>query len=814
MILRNNPIVFMLICVFALSAGVSAQNITGSVHSNGSSLSLESAHIYLEGSQYECFSSINGTYKLNKVKKGTYVLHCELLGYAHYSQNLIVSDEDQIINIRLKESTIDLDEILVSSGSITGGLSGFLTLPGSAHYISSKELQKLNTTDPHEILRNLPGVQIQDEDGFGLRPNIGLRGTGTERSSKITIMEDGILASPAPYAAPAAYYFPTLGRMNAIEVRKGSGQIQYGPFTTGGMINGVSTPIPDRFSGRIKINAGNYDFRNIHAYMGNSHKNLSYLIEGFQYSSSGFKELDNRTTGFDKKDYIAKVRYQSNQTAKIYQSITAKIGEAHERSNETYLGLAAEDFDKNAYLRYSGSQLDEMNTKQRQMVLTHLIQPHKNIFITTSIYKNTFKRNWYKLDKVKGDDGEKVSINSLLNNPEDYANAFAIVKGETSLLPDALHVKANNRSYTSEGVQSKINAIISDQHSIEFGMRLHRDQMDRFQWIDEYQMLQNTMELTKPGVHGTESNRIEKAQAFASHLLYKFKTNKIEITPGIRLESVNMARVDYGKKDPIRSGTNIKERTNSDKVWIPGIGIQYFATETLNLFGGVHKGYAPQGSTEGTSAESSTNYELGIRVQTEKLFGSITTYFNDYNNLLGSDLSANGGMGTGDLFNGGQVQSWGIESQASYNYILNEDNNLYIPIELNYTYSQAKFKENFESNFEAWDIVEVDDELPYMSSHQLNFHTGINFQKLSINGGANYVSAMRVVAGQDRLTSENSIDGRWLANLNIRYRTSTNVTLTLQLQNALNNKYAVANRPAGLRPGKPRSFTVGISASF
>ena len=90
---------------------------------------------------------------------------------------------------------------------MTGGQRNLRNLPGSAAYISPKQLQMFQYSDITRTLRSLPGINIQEEDGFGMRPNIGMRGTGVDRSGKITLMEDGILMAPAPYAAPEAYYF-------------------------------------------------------------------------------------------------------------------------------------------------------------------------------------------------------------------------------------------------------------------------------------------------------------------------------------------------------------------------------------------------------------------------------------------------------------------------------------------------------------------------------------------------------------------------------------------------------------------------------
>ena len=127
---------------------------------------------------------------------------------------------------------------------------------GSAQYISKDQLEKFAYTDIQRILRQVPGVSVQIEDGYGLRPNISIRGVTTERSSRITLLEDNTLIAPAPYSAPSAYYFPTAGRMHAIEILKGPAAITQGPYTIGGAMNMVSTPIPRTLPGALVLDTG------------------------------------------------------------------------------------------------------------------------------------------------------------------------------------------------------------------------------------------------------------------------------------------------------------------------------------------------------------------------------------------------------------------------------------------------------------------------------------------------------------------------------------------------------------------------------
>ena len=143
----------------------------------------------------------------------------------------------------VKDSIQNLDEVIIKANTILGNKYVAQNRTGASYYLSSEELQAFNYIDINRALKSVPGVNLYEEDGFGLRPNISLRGTSPQRSSKITLMEDGVLIAPAPYSSPAAYYFPSVARMQAIEILKGSSQVTW-PLYHGGVINLVSRRFP------------------------------------------------------------------------------------------------------------------------------------------------------------------------------------------------------------------------------------------------------------------------------------------------------------------------------------------------------------------------------------------------------------------------------------------------------------------------------------------------------------------------------------------------------------------------------------------
>ena len=143
--------------------------------------------------------------------------------------------------------------------TVIGSKEALSVLPAAGDYLDLNEIRFNSYDNAHQVLIKSPGVYIQEEGGYGLLPNISLRGVDTHRSQKITLMEDGVPAAPAPYSAPSAYYAPTMGRMSGLEILKGSSQVKYGPHTTGGAINYLSTPIPTTAQAYAKTLYGSYN---------------------------------------------------------------------------------------------------------------------------------------------------------------------------------------------------------------------------------------------------------------------------------------------------------------------------------------------------------------------------------------------------------------------------------------------------------------------------------------------------------------------------------------------------------------------------
>jgi Fe(3+) dicitrate transport protein len=705
----------------------------------------------------------------------------------------------------------------LSRVTILGSAASALEIAGSAHFIGPDELERFEYADVHRILRSVPGVYLQDEEGFGQRPNIGIRGSGQDRSSRIAILEDGVLIAPAPYSAPAAYHFPIARRIYAVEVLKGPAAIPVGPRTIGGAINMISTPIPDQWTAYGDYFYGNNSSHDAHVVAGGSGEHFGLLLETVQQQSDGFKRIDpnNRNTdaGYDIEDYVFKARINTASGAAIYQALEFKYGRLEQDAQQSYLGLTDEDFKADAFRLYSATQIDQLDTKHMLRQLSWAIEPASQPWkLNFTGYNNDFDRSWYRVNSVNG-----IGLSAILEDPDVYAEQLGWLRGDTS--PDnALRARDNARSYNSRGVQGggeyALTAGVAEV-LLKGGFRFHEDYEDRLQKEDRWRMQDGNMVLTTPGTTGNQENRVVETDVNSGFVAADIDVGAWRISPGLRYESLDLKRTDYALGDATRAGGPTRVIESDASEWISGIGVTYAFSDQVRLIGGVHEGYNPPAPGSDAKAETSTNWEFGLRYQGARVSAEAIGFITDYDNLVGTVTESTGGGGEiGDQFDGGEAVVRGIELLAD-TVLWEFGAGWSVPARLSWTWTwDAEFQNSFQSNYAPWGNVTDGDNMPYVPENLGQLQLGLEQDRFEMYLNFVYQSETRTKAGSGSIPKAEATDSFVVVDLGASYRINSHFSLLARVQNLFDNEYIAARSPNGARPGIDRWAMVGLRASF
>jgi Fe(3+) dicitrate transport protein len=684
---------------------------------------------------------------------------------------------------------------------------------GAASVISNEDLQKVMDTDIHKILSAVPGLYFRTEDGYGLRPNISIRGTSIDRSAKVTIMEDGILVAPAPYTSASAYYFPTTARINSVEVLKGPSAISEGPSTIGGAINLISTPIPEVNSGKFVQEIGENGMTRTHAYAGMNSGNLGALVEIHEHQSDGFDSIANvgGNTGFDKSDIMFKARYDSGD-----HSLTLKLVEIDESSDQTYVGLSQASFESNPRMRYGLTQYDVMNNDGDQMSLTYA-GSIGNFDVVASKWSNDYHRDWFKVDQANNSgitNADGTSIGTGINNVISAANggstvAQGILDGTVAT---EVKLKHNNRYYTNEGIQFKIMTEIG-MHALTFGYRDMEDSESRYQSYEcfDQSAIGTNSTLSSCGTNYVGSNnRLRVSEASSYYIEDKITLGKLALTIGHRSEDYDQVenRWDDGAPTRTQLASGYPKYKDGDHS-TTGFGATYELNDKVQLVAGFHEGMT---AMFGTDPETADNMELGLRY-TDGTTGVEAFYFeSDYQSLKAACTNSQGGScDDGDVFDGGAVDVSGIELSASM--ILSGQNGVSYPLGLTYTSTDATFGNSFDDDGEYWGVVAAGDDVPYVPDSSLALVAGFAGSN-GLTGNIRYVSNGSSCSTAACGTYQ-TIDSHSYLDLSMRKSLSADMDVYFVIENMLDNEDVVARAPKdGIRSQKPRTMKVGFSLNF
>lgn len=694
---------------------------------------------------------------------------------------------------------------------------------GAAQYIGEQDLEKFVYTDIQRIIRQAPGVSLQVEDGYGLRPNISIRGVATERSGRITLLEDNVLIAPAPYSAPSAYYFPTAGRMSAFEVVKGPAAITQGPYTIGGAINMLSTPIPSTQSGQVTLEAGQDATYRAHATIGGKNDNgFGYMLEAHQWQSDGFQDIDRSSndTGLDVTDLTMKLAYAPKNSR---HSVELKLQYTDQDSEQSYLGLTDADFANDAQRRYGLSALDNISTEHTQVMLNYAFQINKELNFTAVAYNNTHERDWFKTEGIDLDGSDNAqdysrtswsNVISAINNNEaigetSVAMLQGILDGTIDTEAGSIQLRSNSREYYSRGIQFGLNwdkQFGEAKHHIEFGVRLHEDEEDRLQRNSTYQQVDGQLLLSDLGELGNAGNRVQDADALAVHVYDRIELGDWVFTPGLRFEDISQSRTRYtnGADRVFRD-----DRENDTTVLLPGLGVLYKIDSNLNLIAGAHKGFTAPSNSPGAKEEEAVNYELGFRYNNDAFNAELVYFLSDYDNIVGVCTASSGSdCEIGDAFNGDAATVQGIEFLLKTE--LGQFNGIRIPFNLTYSYIDSEFDTDI-SGTDFFGDVSAGDSIPYIPESQGQVTLGLEGDKWATYLNAVFVDSVCTRASCDAFEAT---DSSFILDLSGSYNVNADLRVFARIENLTDEEDIVSRQPYGARPNKSRTASVGITYSF
>lgn len=708
----------------------------------------------------------------------------------------------------IKDTTYELSSIIFKKNKPNSIIEN---IPGSTASLSKNDIKLIAPLSANEMFRKFAGVHVVDEEGVGMRINIGIRGLDPDRSRGVLVLEDGIPISLNPYGEPELYYSPVIDRMSGLEVMKGSGQIIYGPQTIGGVVNYLTSGMPDKNELKVKISAGSGALANFlinHSAKINNNVGLNTSIMHKRANQLGY-------VSFGIIDFNTKLFLKLNKKADLIY----KLGIYDEVSNSTYIGLTQTMFNQGNQDFTLMAPADVLKIRRYSSSLTHLYKFSKKTSLHSNVYAYTTTRNWQRQD---------------FSSSKSTSNQTGVIWGDTSVENGAIYMRNQNahrdRQFQVFGMESKLN------HEYLFLKRASEVKVGvRFLAEKAFEQRKNGKKYDAKSGDLVE-DEIRTGNAISSFVHNQLAlTSKIIFTAGVRFENYDYNRNILRNTFRVNNVNRIVDTNliagNTIMTIIPGVGLNINIKPNNTIFAGVHKGFAPprlkdaitaQGVVYQLDAEESWNYEVGTRGTFKQfLTYELTGFYMQFENQIIPVSESSGGTGSG-LVNGGQTIHQGIEASYKLNILnmLSSKSRSKLHFQNNLSFVKAYYnKDRFiNSGFEQINIK--NNYTPYAPKY---FHTAsLNYE---LPMGLGFVANASFTGEQfgDELNSivpsndgrEGMIKAFKVFDANVYYKIKKiNVQLTGSVKNLTNERYIASRRPQGIRVGLPRIAVVTFEMTF
>lgn len=638
-------------------------------------------------------------------------------------------------------------------------------IPGTVDVINQKKMEELQPQSLQDVLKTIPGVNIRgDEGGLGAIPNIGIRGLGPGRSTKVLLLEDGAPIQPSLFISNASYYSPPVERIGGIEVLKGASGLQYGPSNIGGVVNYLSKTSSQGFKLTGKV--GNYGYRLAEIEAGGKSSSNGAIggINLIQSESNGYQG-----NGFKMYDILMKGGIEIAQN----QWLSLKYTHYDNNINTSYVGFRPTQYINRS--KDNPAPNDRFITQRNAVDINHSLEINPDTKINTLLYWSKLSRDYWR--------------QSIVMRTQDATIFRACNIGADCLL-------GRNREFQMLGLDSRIShayKALGIANEAEFGIRLHTE--------SQINQLVNSKTTAYSG--RVSFNEDNKANSIAMYAQNRFLLTKdFALIPGVRVESYNQTRSNVITN---KSGSAKNLET------IPQIGATWQLIPQVQVYGSIYKGFAPaqlataiddKGVDQQLAPERSTNMELGLRGRSGGFsYDSAVFSMNFSNQIVNQSLAA--GISKA---NGGKSLHQGAEASLAYTFGRGwgiRGNATYIPV--------ARFVGTNSLGRDG-------NRIPY--TPKLISNLGVSYERNSFNTlvSLNYVSAQ--YADSANTVVENTIGTlgevpafttvNWSAN----YAINKDWKVFGVINNLFDRRYISSRNPDGIFVGAPLNFQAGMSYQF
>lgn len=456
-------IILFIVMVIPFYMGFTQNTLSGAVNNAENMAPLEQVSIYISELEKGTATDEDGRYELKDLPRGSFILVVSSIGFETFSKTINISSGENIINVSLTSSAIEMEEVIVSTPFHKLQSENVMKVERA----NMKDLKTMGAVTLSDGITNIAGVE-NVSTGVGIGKPV-IRGLSANR---VLVYTQGVRLENQQFGDEHGLGINGAG-LESVEVIKGPASLLYGSDAMGGVLyfNPEKFSPANKTEGDLNLNYfTNTQGLSADAGLKTSGEKLKFLVRGSYAShidyrtgnnerltNSRFKELDLKTgVGYQSTSFKTELRYNFN-TSDL--GIPEEIGEQtktrspelpNQEINNHILSSKSKVFFENSSLEgtlgYVFNNRKEFEDDQNNAAL--------EMHLATFNYNLQYEMpKWGKLETIVGLQGMRQTNKNF---------------GEEQLIPDA---KTNDI-----GVLATSHIHFKDESGMQLGIRFdHRN---------------------------------------------------------------------------------------------------------------------------------------------------------------------------------------------------------------------------------------------------------------------------------------------------------------------------------------------------